>query len=92
MLNPEGSLHEAVRAPVFGSDIHMKLSVPHAMRVPSGEKATQVMPAVCTEVWTPVVESHRRMVLSSDADAMRVPSGEKATEVMLPVCPVPVER
>ena len=52
------------------------------MRVPSGEKATDITQWVWPskiERDTPVAESQTRTVLSSDPDTMRVPSGEKAT-------------
>jgi hypothetical protein len=64
---------------------------PDAIRLPSGEKATDKTQPVCpVNGWpsgAPVSESQMRTVLSDEPDAIRLPSGEKATDETKPVCP-----
>ena len=61
------------------------------MRLPSGENDAAHTAAVCPcngvrAAW-PVVASHSRRVLSSEAETMRLPSGENEAYLTRAVCP-----
>ena len=57
---------------------------PDAMRLPSGEKATELAKPLwplSLRISLPDFVSHILTVLSRNPDAMRLPSGEKATDL-----------
>ncbi|KAJ7862284.1 hypothetical protein B0H14DRAFT_3444857 [Mycena olivaceomarginata] len=72
-----------------GNPHHTVVLSLHAIRFPSGKKATDETEPVCSvdgcPSAAPVSESQIRTVLSPEPDAIRFPSGEKATDETGPI-------